>query len=1313
MMKPYAKLLRAFMFALMAAGGFTTAVIVAQGVCGNPLACFEPGQEGEIWQALTPFGQINDSPACTNSEPTAARIREDSRQCTRNDEQPIPAPYPVLMPPSLGQFLDPFALAVDGERIYISDQSNHRIQVMKFDGTPIKIAYPIGDGVAGEGPYPAYPADSRMTGNGDPITGQRLYSPDGLAVDATGTLVVGDYSGYINVFNPDGSPAFGTMASPERLQIIDTVDGLGNLGTKASGIAMTPGTVVRGFQVAVPVDDTSRIVVTDRLNCFIYIYDSGFNLKRQIPEVVSPDAYQGACVYDEAAAPLGVFSAPVAAAIDTLGHIYISDYDNNRIQILDLEGNPLGEFGRELLQYPWGVVVDHKGRVAVADTENQRLAFFTVDYSGASPVASYVFELDAKGTLNGYPTAIAEQVGTGPGLDPAGRFLATDTLNNRIQRFQLPDLAIINKSIDPGGFGSFQVVVPDGKAAPVTFVGVSAVGIGAAVLSINGVDPGNSVPLDPTNTALQNATAALGTTIAPGQIVSYNFTFAIDPGQSLYSFALNAVGNGGETSADRQDVDARLPCLDCLSTHQVFVAPGAPTVLATLTGGWYNTTLTVRINATTTDPAGLSGIGYQFMSGPESSSQRWGGGIYIAPVSGNAAFFDVGVQSQGVSALRYWAIGADGTVESSRPLTLRLDLSTPDVVFNIPAANDAGWNNTAVSATYRVYDGPSGPAAPTTGNLSFPSEGRLQFQLVTASDLAGNVAVDVASHLSSRAGRYLNIDKTAPILTPPADLNITIFPTGPGFAVAPASFVATAVDPPLVDARPGADLTGSGVVVLLNPGLTQFPVGQTTPFTFTATDAAGNTSTVTASVTVRPRVVTVTARPTAITYGDAEPTFDFDYGEFPAGYSAANVTSAPSCGVAGPHSDAGNYTITCSGGTVDANVIFSYAPASFSVARKNVTLVVDDKSRTFGSANPALTAVAGGLVAGDTLNYTLATAATTLTPVGGYPITAALGTNPNYNVAVTNGTLTIGRATATVTANPASKTYGEANPALDAVVAGALPGAPISYSLATSATQLSGVGSYPITVILGANPNYDVTVVPATLTIAPKTATVTAGNALKLVGTLDPALPVSGTGFLLGDAVVLSATRAIGEAVGTYTITPRVTGASVGNYTIAFVTGVFTITDNRPPVCGTASGGEIWPPNHKRFYAAPVRGVVDPDGDAVTILVTGIWQDELIDSTGDGKFSPDGNGVGTSTAWVRAERNGHGNKAPGNGRVYEILFTATDNRGAQCTGSVLYSVPHDQGQRPEAIDSGVRYDSTGVVPGARDKWQIHRNSPLP
>ena len=69
--------------------------------------------------------------------------------------------------------------------------------------------------------------------------------------------------------------------------------------------------------------------------------------------------------------------------------------------------------------------------------------------------------------------------------------------------------------------------------------------------------------------------------------------------------------------------------------------------------------------------------------------------------------------------------------------------------------------------------------------------------------------------------------------------------------------------------------------------------------------------------------------------------------------------------------------------------------------------------------------------------------------------------------------------------------------------------------------------------------------------------------------------------------------------------------------------------------------------------------------------------------------SPDGAGVGTSTAQVRAERSGNEN-----GRVYDIRFIAQDNSGARCEGSVNVYVPHDK--KDMAIDDGQFYDSTEI-----------------
>lgn len=133
---------------------------------------------------------------------------------------------------------------------------------------------------------------------------------------------------------------------------------------------------------------------------------------------------------------------------------------------------------------------------------------------------------------------------------------------------------------------------------------------------------------------------------------------------------------------------------------------------------------------------------------------------------------------------------------------------------------------------------------------------------------------------------------------------------------------------------------------------------------------------------------------------------------------------------------------------------------------------------------------------------------------------------------------------------------------------------------------------------------------------------------------------------------------------------------------------------NAPPECGEAFAdtAELWPPNHK-FREVSVAGVVDPDGDEISILITSIFQDEPVDSTGDGRSSPDGTGIGTASAMLRAERTGS-RLVPGDGRVYHVGFIADDGLGGQCGGSVTICVPHDLGKDSTCIDQGQQFDST-------------------
>jgi hypothetical protein len=133
------------------------------------------------------------------------------------------------------------------------------------------------------------------------------------------------------------------------------------------------------------------------------------------------------------------------------------------------------------------------------------------------------------------------------------------------------------------------------------------------------------------------------------------------------------------------------------------------------------------------------------------------------------------------------------------------------------------------------------------------------------------------------------------------------------------------------------------------------------------------------------------------------------------------------------------------------------------------------------------------------LDYRLATDAEQFSGVGSYPIAITLGDNANYSVTPTNSKLRVGQKTVTVIADTKAKTYGDDNPALTAVVKGTVNEDTLDYELATTAVQFSGVGSYPIAITLGSNPNYAVSSTDALLTVGQKAVTVIADLAIAVV----------------------------------------------------------------------------------------------------------------------------------------------------------------------------------------------------------------------
>jgi Tol biopolymer transport system component len=129
---------------------------------------------------------------------------------------------------------------------------------------------------------------------------------------------------------------------------------------------------------------------------------------------------------------------------------------------------------------------------------------------------------------------------------------------------------------------------------------------------------------------------------------------------------------------------------------------------------------------------------------------------------------------------------------------------------------------------------------------------------------------------------------------------------------------------------------------------------------------------------------------------------------------------------------------------------------------------------------------------------------------------------------------------------------------------------------------------------------------------------------------------------------------------------------------------------NHAPACGSvAASPALLDPANRKLVSATLSGGTDPDGDPVTLRVEGVTQDEPVTANGD-PTTPDAALTGSpSTVLLRAERN-----PKGDGRVYEVAFTASDDLGASCTGAATVTVPRHA--KEPAVDSRPPgYDAFG------------------
>jgi hypothetical protein len=152
------------------------------------------------------------------------------------------------------------------------------------------------------------------------------------------------------------------------------------------------------------------------------------------------------------------------------------------------------------------------------------------------------------------------------------------------------------------------------------------------------------------------------------------------------------------------------------------------------------------------------------------------------------------------------------------------------------------------------------------------------------------------------------------------------------------------------------------------------------------------------AVTVSPTSVVAIADSKYRAYGSANPAFTGNIiGTLPSGATISYSTTATSA------SPVGTYPITMTVNGVPANTVTSTS-GTLTISAAPLTVAVDNQARLFNLANPTLTGTLSGVLNSDHITATYSTVGAASSPVGAYPIVAAL-VDPNSklsNYSVTN-----------------------------------------------------------------------------------------------------------------------------------------------------------------------------------------------------------------------------------------------------------------------------------------------------------------------
>ena len=273
-------------------------------------------------------------------------------------------------------------------------------------------------------------ATSGYSGDGGPASEAQLANPCKIATDKTGNLFIAD-----QVNSRIREVSGGN---------INTVAGNGTAGYTGDGGAATSADISDPCGVVVDTSGNVYFSQTDPPNSAVREAPASGNIST-ITGTSSGAGFSG----DGGTATNAQVNAPTALARDSSGTLYIADSLNNRVRIIDSNGNISTKAGNGIAQYagdgqlawraslnsPQGVAVDAAGNLYIADTLNHciRKVAGNIMSTFAGTCLSGGFSGDGgpatKAQLN-YPKDVA--------VDASGNVFIADTYNFRI-RLVKPD----------------------------------------------------------------------------------------------------------------------------------------------------------------------------------------------------------------------------------------------------------------------------------------------------------------------------------------------------------------------------------------------------------------------------------------------------------------------------------------------------------------------------------------------------------------------------------------------------------------------------------------------------------------------------------------------------------------------------------------------------------------------------------------------------------------------------------------------------------------------------------------------------------